>query len=214
MCAIGFIANPLIAATIGVMNYNDPTPAYFGSGNPAGSWTSATTLGSDKTTGDNTVALRFKDRSTGDMTNDGAGTYSQPFGVNVNVEFSASATNFQNIVYQLSIDSNPGLGTTLLTFDPKFAFFDNSLTPFSTNGVIMQNSQRDIWYGFHGVGTYDMSFSAFLKSDKTYSNPIARTEARLKIGGGTSRVPDSGTTMALLGTSCFGVLALGRKFRK
>ncbi|MBC7766966.1 VPDSG-CTERM sorting domain-containing protein [Arenimonas sp.] len=59
-----------------------------------------------------------------------------------------------------------------------------------------------------------MSFSAYLTSDTLHVNPLARTEARLVVGKGASRVPDSGTTGALFSATLFGLLGISRKFRK
>ncbi len=215
------------AATIGTVNYNDPTVAIFGTGNPDGSWTSATS-------GNASVALRFKERGTGNMNNNGAGTYSFPVGTNVNVEFSASSgTQFlDGFKYLLAIDSDPTAATLWTVFDPVAWFGDNSWGTSSTlnsagveTGAILnqpissvvQNSQRDIWFGFHPAGdaTYNMAFTAYSALDANYERPLARTEAALKIGNGASgpqTVPDAGSTMAMLAFAMCGmVMAKKRK---
>lgn len=227
LAAVAFSAAvPAHAATIGTVNYGDPTVAIFGTGNPDGSWTSATS-------GNASVALRFKERGTGNMNNDGAGTYSFPVGTNVNVEFSASSgTQFlDGFKYLLAIDSDPTAATLWTVFDPVAWFGDNSWGTSSTlnsagveTGAILnqpissvvQNSQRDIWFGFHPAGdaTYNMAFTAYSASDANYERPLARTEATLKVGNGAQTVPDAGSTVAMLAFVMCGMVMVARKQRR
>ncbi len=212
-----------VAAPIGTVNYNSPTTAIFGGGNPNGSWTSATS-------GNTSVELRFKERGTGVMTNDGAGTYSFPVGTFVNLEFSAGTgtQNFSEFKYLLSLDSDPTANTALTTFDPLLLFSDNSwgnggtangagveglASTYGSTSSLVQNSERDIWFNFHPAGDalYQMSFSVYAFDDVNYSTPLARTEANLQIGDGTSSVPDTGSTLLMFGFAGLGLMAVNKK---
>ncbi len=221
------------AATIGGVSYGDPTVAIFGAGNPGGRWTSAT---SDIYPGGVSVGLRFKERGTGNMTNNGAGTYEFPIGTSVNLEFFASSGtqfNLDAFKYLLAIDTDPSAATLWTVFDPVAWFGDNSWGTASTpNGggvetgailnqpisTLVENSERDIWFGFHPAGdaTYNMALTAYQASDVNYERPLARTEAALKIGNGASgpqTVPDAGSTMAMLAFAMCGMVMVARKQR-
>jgi hypothetical protein len=134
----------LLAPAMFAVTYNDTITAIFGTGNPNGGWTSET--------GNNIqLALRAKNRTTGDTTNVN-GVYSFATGVDPsnaararwNFEFSINSNAAQNpggpnlssYVYLLSVDIDPTLGTNFITFNPVTGIPDNAYGNNSTgNGA-------------------------------------------------------------------------------
>lgn len=237
MLALAAVAvpSPLIvqraeAVTIGIYNGSDPTQAIFGSGNGDGSWTSATAASGAS------VALRFHDRNTGAMPTDNAGTYTFSNGSDVNLDFSALAGTgsfLSSYRYRLLIDVNPAAGIIWASFDPVYALPDNSwgnsgtangagveglASAYAASSTLVQNSERDIWFGFHPFaagGVYDMAFVAYAADDILGRVPLAATEARLVIQPErTSSVPDAGGTLGLMALALGGMVVRKKKMRR
>lgn len=204
----------LHAATIGDVDYNMNTTAVFGSGNPDGSWVSATNLGVD-------AGIRFKNRSTGAFGYDGAGTYTFTTGTEVQFEWSAgSDTDLSGYVFVVETDTDPTIAISGFIFSIN-NYVDNSFGTGATpngGGVegpwallaggydIAQNSQRELWMGVNRnvVGTYTFAMTAYAAGDTGFTTPLARTEATLNF------VPEP--SAALLGA--VGVVGLLRRRRR
>lgn len=208
---------------IGTPNYSDPVTVVFGTGNPDGSFTSATSSEGSA------VALRFKKRFDTDMTNDGAGTYWFDLGTNVNIEFSIAGGDFlSHYTAILGVDRDPGLGTNFdpFTFDPLLTLGDNSYAntgaangsgtegSYSTYGLtnsIAQNSQPLHLFGgidYDSPGVYGAYLSIY---DKESQILLARSEVQVVIGEvDIPRVPDNGGTFLLSSLGFFGVLGCAR----
>lgn len=214
------------AAIIGVADYNDSITAIFGTGNPDGSWTSATSEGT-------VSALRFRERFTTNMPNDGAGTYTFALGTDVNFDFSLnSGTPFlSEYTYSLGIDIDPSTNELYVpfTFDPIFGFADNSYGnsgtansagvegnfTLSASNTVSQNSQRLAWYGIDTsvAGEY----TNFLTVSTKGASPriISGTEATVVIGDRPpTGVPDYGSTLGLSAIAMGGCMLAKRRSDK
>lgn len=209
------------------MVYEDNVTTVFGTGgNPDGSYVSSITAD-----GVNKASVRFRERFTTNMNNDGLGTYQFALGTSVNFDFSTitTADNLSGKSFSLRLDTDPGPGQTWLTVDPSTlyidnAFGDNGVTPSNGAGPLqtgtyamfggtydtMQNSQNVSWYGINTniAGTYDLEYS--FSDTQGSRNEQSIAGARLQIGAPASSVPDSGSSLALGGIA-FGLLGAAKR---
>lgn len=226
VCVLGF------ATTVNAVPvYNDTITAIFGSGNPNTGWVSDTSAGGVQ------VAVRAKSRTDGTTPNNGAGTYNFATGTppastraRWNWEFSANSdadgttgNKLDDLIWQLSVDTDPSAGVSFVTVNP-FAFWpDNELGNNSTangDGVIDplnlglynvgQNSQN-ITFGPwlqdpNANATYDYVFSA-LSGNTT----VASAGMRVVVGEGGAPVPDTGNSLGLFALGLLALPAFGRR---
>lgn len=218
------------------LNYDQNITAIFGSGNPAQGWTTYSddtlTLGlraknrTDGTTQNNGAGTY----------NFPTGTAPSSTRAIWNFEFSANVGGssgggdlpggpvLSDYVYKLSVDLNPSAGTSYSEYNPFLVYTDNSFGDNSTasgggvepgiigNGLyyLGQNSQNITFLGGNPLldGTYDFKFGAY-----NYDGDlVGETRMTVVVGeGGARSVPDTGSTFALMGFSCIGMLGLRRK---
>jgi hypothetical protein len=208
------------------VQYNQNVTAIYGSGNPDGGWTT-------ETGGGITVGLRGKNRTTGATPNVNGvytfptGTVGSPARALWNFEFSINSGTapLSSYIYSLSVDLDPSQGVNFLTFNPLTGYGDNSYGNAGTaNGqgieglasalaggnTIAQNSQNIVFLGLNPLldGTYDYVLTA----SSAAGGPQATVGITVVVGNGGSRVPDAGSTVALLGTALVGLAGLRRKF--
>jgi hypothetical protein len=231
-----------LAPTVQALSYNaSVTPGvYYGSGNINGSWTVDTANGIElglrthqrypspanvfNSGGNGTYAWT----DTTGYTASNRSSWNYDFSINV----AGTNLNVGDFTFQLWIDSDPSASQTWTMFDPTL-LPDNSYPndpspnggygPTSLTVPYAQNSQNARFpagipgYNNTAVGSYDFSLRAY---DKTSGGLLANTYMRVNVNGGTASgsfngsVPDSGTTLGLLGLSVAGLGALRRKFRK
>ena len=217
-------------------NYNQSITAIFGAGNPDTGWTTDTGLNGL------VLGLRAKNRTDASTPNDGAGTYTfatapAPRGL-WNYEFSInSGTSFLSAYdYYLSVDRDASPGVSFTTIDPLAYWLDNSYgTAGTANGAglegpsssfvgsssIAQNSEN-ITFGDYPGGalaltpnaTYTYSLYAVEKGAGPNAAPLTSVTMNVRVGDGGSSVPDSGSTVALLGGCLVGFAALRRRFKR
>ncbi|MEO5718850.1 MAG: VPDSG-CTERM sorting domain-containing protein [Chthoniobacterales bacterium] len=216
------------------LNYNQNVTAIFGTGNPDTGWTTDVS--------DNLqVALRAKNRTTGDTTNVN-GVYSYATGTvsggkavwnfefSVNSNFAGTGGNLadNSFQYVLFYDTDPSANDSLtslnLSLFPDNYYGDSSTAngagisgsyALATSNSILQNSENFTFFPFLGNpnvdGIYDYHLGVYSSTDLTFSNPLAFTSIRVIVGAPS--VPDSGTTVALLGLSMIGLAVAGRRMR-
>ncbi len=216
--ALAICSSILLPTAEAATTYNATETAIFGSGNPDNNWV-------ETTSGGITVDLRFKERFTTNMPNDGAGTYSFNLGTSVNVEWSGSSGTapLGQYIWMLSFDTDPSAASLWSSFPVSLAL-DNSYGNSSTgNGLgvegtyaslagsntLFQNSFRTGLFPFNLDSninsSYDFAFTAYSVNDPNLTTPIARAEATLEFGNGASSVPDAGSTLGLLGLALGGM---------
>ena len=213
--------------SIMAIQYDQNITAIYGTGNPNGGWTT-------ETGGGITLGLRGKNRDTGATPNVN-GTYSFPTGVASNpnralwnFEFSINSGTaaLSAYDYSFSVDLDPSQGTSFLTFNPLTAYGDNSYGNAGTaNGqgveglaavlaginTVAQNSQNIVFLGLDPFenATYDFVLTA----SSAAGGPQASVGITVVVGSGGARVPDAGSTMALLGTALLGMVGVQRKLK-
>ncbi|MCX6878332.1 MAG: VPDSG-CTERM sorting domain-containing protein [Verrucomicrobia bacterium] len=206
---------------------SEPTPGvFFGSGNANGSWTVDTAKGIE-------LGLRTHQRypSPANVFNSGGdGTYawadqlgytgSDRSSWNYDFSINVAGTNLAvgDFTFQLWIDSDPGAGHAWTFFDP------SSIPDNAVSGTAYEQNSENVRFSGVGIpgynntiaGSYDFSLRAY---DKTSGDLLANTYMRVNVNNGTATgafngsVPDSGTTLVLLGGALTGLGALRRKFR-
>lgn len=212
------------AVIIGTADYNDTITAIFGTGNPDGSWVSASASGT-------VAALRFRERFTTNMPNNGAGVFTFPLGTDVNFDFSLSTGTapLANYAFTLGVDNDPAFGVESYIpffFDPVVVYGDNSYGNSGTlNGAgvegnvtlalvnsVAQNSQRMGGFPFNtnlnSPGEYKNILSIYTKGAQP--RLIAQTEATLILGERPAHVPDNSGTFALGSLAFIGLIAFKR----
>lgn len=220
---LGFTAPSAHAATI----YNAPETAIFGTGNPDTNWVESTGSGL-------TLDLRFRERFTTNMSNNGAGTYAFGLGTSVNVDWSGSSGTtgpLGQYLFVLSFDVDPSAATLWNAFPVALAF-DNSYGTASTpNGggvegpfgllagtnTVFQNSWRTgqvpggLGLDPNTDSTYDVKFTAYAANDTGLTHPLNEVKATLQFGNGAAPVstPDGGVPIWLSGPIMLGMLGFG-----
>jgi hypothetical protein len=154
----------------------------------------------------------------------------------INSNFDGNGGVLDAYTYLLEIDSNPSQATSFSGFDPinldTGEFLDHSMGTNSTTSAndseatnaadyatnihtynVAQNSWQAHWFltSFDPTvdGTYDFKLTAY-----SGTTALASTKMQIIVGQGGAAVPDSGTTLGLLGLSVAGLGALRRKFRR
>lgn len=131
LTAISLFAAAAVSMWAAVV-YNENITAIFGTGNPNGGWTADTSNGIQ-------LALRAKNRTTGDTTNvtgvytfASAASPSQPNRASWNYEFSINSDRVSGALplstydYYLQVDGNPSQCIAYNTVDPLTYWVDNS----------------------------------------------------------------------------------------
>ena len=205
--------------------YNDDITAIFGSGNPNGGFTAATTADGDGSL--LTLAERFKDRPSGSTTNTD-GVYTDPLGGLANLEFSIDTGSLalDAFTYTLAIDTNPTSADTFVTIDPTTYYSDNSYgtdatgngggttglySAFGGTDSLLQNSEK-LSFAPSGIsfatnGTYDAVLSAYNSDGRL----VDQVTTQIVIGSGGATVPDTAATAALLGLGLAALVLARRK---
>lgn len=205
--------------------YNDTVISIFGAGNPNGGWTTFTD-------NDTQIALRGKNRTDGTTPNNGAGVYQFPTGTAPastralwNFEWSVDVGpqhNLNDFTYRLSFDVDPTTARNFIVVNPLTTFLDSSLGDSSTaNGAgvetaqfglfsIMQNSFNITFGPMFGnpnlAATYDFKLEVFDGNRLLNEGQIS-----VEVGGGGTRVPDTGSTIGLLSAGLIGLLVFKRR---
>lgn len=221
-----------LAPSLWAVTYNDTITAIFGGGNPATGWTSDSGSGI-------TLALRAKNRTTGDTSNvNGVYSYADapPTRGRWNYEFSINSgtATLSAYDYYLSVDQDPSQGISYSTIAPLSHWVDNSfgtagtgqgagveptnllpgdpagfalaLTTYPTLYTIAQNSQN-ITFGDYPGGalplaadaTYSYELYAVTKGAGASGTKLVDTTITVVVGKGGAAVPETGSTLALLG---------------
>ena len=169
---------------------------------------------------------------------DGArGPFNYEFSINSN--YTGAGSNMLSFYdYFLAVDRDPSAGISYSIVAPLFHWGDNSYGLFGTGqgaGLepgsladylgfpnlysIVQNSQN-ITFGDYPGGalaevanaTYNYELFAVEKGQSYTSNRLASVGITVVVGTGGSSVPETGSTVALLGVAFFGLAALRRRF--
>jgi len=204
--------------------FNQNITAIFGTGNPDTGWTTDTSAGGIQ------LGLRAKDRDTASTAN-ASGVYSYATGFAVsnpararwNWEFSINSggVNLDNFDFYISVDTDPSQATSYTTVNALTFFADNSYGNNATaNGAgvegpaaalasgnnIAQQSQNLVFVGGNPNldATYDYVLYAVAPGAGSGGAHLAETRITVVVGNGGA-VPDTGSTLALLG---LGIAAL------
>lgn len=204
--------------------YNQNVVSIFGSGNPDTGYVT-------DTAGGVTVALRGKDRTTGNTFNVG-GVYNLPTGFaapgrgNANVEFSFNTdplnVALSGLSFWLEFDTDPSQGQSFNLLNLA-TIPDNSYGNAGTaNGAgveglfallglanpIMQNSENQAFLGVNPLldGTYDYKAYALSGGIK-----VVEADIRINLGKGGAPVPDNGTTLTSFGLASLGLIVFRKK---
>jgi len=203
--------------------------AIYGSGNPAEGWT-------DSVSGELQLALRAKNRTTGDASNvNGVYTFGSapaPRGLwnyefSINSDISGGETKLTAYDYYLSIDTDPSQGVTALVVNPLTFWGDNSFGDNSTasgagteglalllagSNNLVQNSQNITFIGMPLVDNATYSFELFAteKGAGINGGRLAEVDITVVVGAGGASVPDGGATAVMLGAGLMGLAALRR----
>ena len=212
-------AHAAVMTPIGTVNNNDTVTAIYGTGNPNGSWVTATTVDGVS------VGLRLKERSTANYgTTDGLGGTTFMVGTHVNLDFTVSSgpNPLSGYKFNLSFDNDPSSAQNWITIDVTTMYTDNSFGTSSTpNGAgiegtwatlagsntIAQNSQRSFWLTIPGnpapnIGIYDFALTAYIVANP--SCPVAQSVSTLTV------VPEPSSSVAL-GVAAIGFAGLRRR---
>ncbi len=219
----------------------------FGTGNSNGFWTVDRNNNVE-------VGLRGKIRYQGVYNSQGNGTYTfdtgssnvppssaalwnYEFAINVNLNGSPGGRTLADVDIVLSIDTDPGLGQSWISFNPFAAWTDNAVGDNSTGngggvdgtdiGVwgplsVAQNSQNLGWtlgalsipFDYDLAATYDFRLAVFdpgLIGQVENPVPLALTEMTVEVGGGAIPEPSS---LALLGAGLAGLVYVRRRNRR
>ena len=171
------------------------------------------------------VGLRAKIPYSGVYNSQGNGIYSMPtgshpkwgapgaawnyeFSVNVNLDGSGGET-FDDYKTLLSIDLDPGLGQSWLSFDPVTTFTDN----YIENNSLAQNSMNIGWLGQSVntsiAATYDFKLGVYDLS----GNKLAETFMTVEVDGGAVPVPEPAPVL-VFGLGLVGFVAARVKRKK
>lgn len=214
---------------------NTAAGVYYGSGNANGGWTIDNSNGIE-------LGLRTHQRypnPANTFNSGGDGTYSwndqngyngaenrSSWNYDFSIDVSSTTLALSNFIFQLWIDSDAGAGQIWNVINPML-IPDNARPgvpygPTDTSSAYAQNSENVRW-PFVGIPGYDNTIAgtydfALIAKDNT-GDVLAKTYMRVNVNGGTAsgsfngQVPDSGTSVGLLGLALAGVLALRRKFQ-
>lgn len=239
--ALGLIASAASASSaFAVVSFDaDVTNnVIFGTGNGNGFWT----VGSDNNVELGLRAkVRYQGiyNSNGDGTynhdtgisSGTAGKWNFEFAINVD-QSGTSGLKLSDYHVSLSVDIDPSEGVSWVTFNPFDVWYDNSFGDNSTaqsGGVeaanfagqdllqdawsIAQNSQNIGWlplgHDVNADATYDFKLAAVTVNGA----PGAETTMRVIVGNGGAPVPDTGSTLGLLGAAILAVAAARRRLR-
>ena len=220
------------AALLQADTFNQTITAIYGSGNPDTGWVADSGNGI-------TLGLRGKNRDTG-ATPNVAGIYTFATGLSAsgtkarwNYEFSidSGTPTLSTYDYFLGIDTDPSAGISYTYVDPFAAFNDNSFGNSGTgNGLgfegsaagnsllansnfIVQNSQNIVFLGLSPFlnATYNYDLFAVAKGEGVGGAHLADVAMTVVVGSGGAAVPESGSSVILLGA---GLAALGLLRRK
>ncbi|XQW83811.1 PEP-CTERM sorting domain-containing protein [Thalassotalea piscium] len=200
-------------ANAGLIYDGNVTPSvFFGSGNGNGSFVIDRENNIE-------LGLRAKIPYASIYNSDGAGNYSMntgshpkwgapgagwnfEFSINSNVN-GLSTEILSNFIYLLSIDMDPTLGQSWVSFNPITTFTDNAI---SNNGASAQNSMNIGWLGLPFdssiAGTYDFK----LQTLSVNGQALAETKMRVNVGGGATAVPEP-STLVLLSLAFLGLVS-------
>lgn len=156
--------------------------------------------------------------------------WSYEWSINTDVDGTTGWT-LDDLVYVLSLDNDPSMGTSFSSFDPiNQVFFDHSMGNNGTTAAtdvkaanagqyatnlglynVAQNSWKPHWYfapGFDPTldATYDISLAAY-----NGSTLLAKSSIQIIVGAGGAAVPDASTTGLMVGGALMGLLALRRR---
>lgn len=239
LSASAVILTAFLGTNFGVqaLDYDQDITAIFGSGNPQQGWTTYTDdmiqLGlraknrTDGTTpNDSAGTYSFP---TGTAPASSRAIWNFEFSANVAVPDIngdiPSGPVISDYLYKLSVDLDPSAGTSFLEYNPFLVYTDNSFGDSSTaagagvepgiigNGLypLSQNSQNITFLGGNPLldATYDFIFGAY-----NYDGDlVGETKMTVVVGeGGARKVPDAGSTFAILGIGVAGLGILRRKF--
>ncbi len=206
----------------------------FGSGNGNGYFVTDTANNIE-------VGLRAKVPYAGVYNSDGAGTYNMSsgphpkwgdpgaawnfeFSVNVNQDGTGNS-GLADFDITLSIDMDPGLGQSWISFNPFTTFTDNALGDNSTpNGGGDDSATANANYGNYSVGQNSMNIGwltlpfdnmapgtyDFQLSVSHSVPPLAQTYMTVVVDGGGAPVPEP-STLLLLGGGLVGIYFMKRK---
>jgi len=196
------------------LEYNADITAIFGAGNPSTGWTADSENGV-------TLALRAKNRDTGDTSNT-LGVYSFATGSSAsnsaralwNFEFSIDQGTGTNYEYYLQIDTDPSTGINSIfggPINPFAAFGDNA-----TLDSVTQNSENITFFGGdkNAAGIYSYELYAVAAGAGISGTRLADTSITVNVGSPSQNdtsVPDAGTTLTLLGMAFSGIEVFRRK---
>jgi hypothetical protein len=218
------IVLPLVAVQATVVNLNDTIPAIYGSGNPGSGWVS-----SAQYAGGPKLALMAHNRSTGQVPNNGDGSFSFPVGTAPgnanralwNFDFSVTGPVGLNSSYILSITGPGGVNTSFnLENIPDNAYATSTgvhtglSTAYINDATVMQNSEN-IKFGFIGgdpnlAGDYLINLRAFNTAWQYTQNEVSMT---VHVGSPSS-VPEVSPTMASLGGAFCLIILLAHRGRR
>lgn len=137
------------------------------------------------------------------------------------------------LIYELGIDSDPGLGTLYSTSDPINVFWaDHAFGTNATgngggteaslsnlywdlidNNNVAQNSQKADWWIDDFDPTVDGTYDIYLSASDPEDNELARTSIQVIVGNGATATVPVPAPLALFGLGLF-LLGFARRFRK
>ncbi|HWB04590.1 MAG TPA: hypothetical protein VG796_16295 [Verrucomicrobiales bacterium] len=228
---------PIFAATCqaATTTFNDTITAIYGGGNPNGGWTSVTegnleialrgkNRDTGATTNDGAGTYSFP---TGFAVNPARALWQFEYSMNSDADGGA-VTNLSSYRFVLSFDTDPSLNQAWSTLDLSL-IPDNSFgTSATANGAgaeglwsalagsntVAQNSQNMVFFpGFpspNANGTYDFKLTAYSSTDTAGTTPLADVGMRVEVGAGGAALPDSGSTLAMLGSAFLGLVGLSK----
>lgn len=225
---LALVAAPAIALSTSATSIT----AIYGSGNPAAGWT-------DDVSGDIQLALRAKNRTTGDASNvNGVYTYATApatrglwnYEFSINSDIGDGSTKLTAYDYYLSVDTDPSQGINAVVFNPLAAWGDNSYGDNTTSSGAGSEGSALLYAGSNNLvqNSQNITFAPFslpLDPNATYSFSLFATESgagqggrrlaevdiTVVVGNGGAKVPDGGATAALLGLGLVGMMTLRKK---
>jgi len=224
-----------LVSSVDAITYNDTITAIFGGGNPDTGWTSDTGSGM-------TLALRGKNFDTGATPQPNTlGTYEFATGVAANNaarakwnwEFSINSGSaaLNAVDFYVGIDTDPSQGISYAFVNALLVWTDNSYgNNLTLNGAgvetglaaallagdrIAQQSQNLVFAGGNPLlnATYNYELFAVASGAGSTGARLAEVGITVIVGEGGAAVPETGSTLALLGFAAVGLGALRRKFQ-